>query len=655
MYLERVELRNFRAYRNAEFDIGRNGLVVVTGPNNSGKTALLSAVDMVGGQLVEGPLRFADSTSDPMVQAFFTFDDAERTLLAETVDAARRPGAVESLMGAAYTLGEFTDNVARLTVVRIAVLRTDGHQWPVAELTPGGGGSGTVRFVDWGTWLKAWPDKPELPTNASVSGGVGRYLEQEHGPSTLPSALLKWRAGFYHFRSLRTGARGRTGTTSHDPTLESTGGNLHNHLHWLRGHRENEWERIRATMRELIPDVGRLQIRASGNDSEVGFEVPELGFVNIKDAGTGVEQLLLTILVGQTTAGSLLIVEEPETNLHPGAQRQLMAHLVDWSKHRPVVIATHSPVIIDAAVGASLYEVSRREATSTVRPIQAGGELTKLLTRLGVRFSDVLGSERVLIVEGPTDRHILEAWFPELTSHSTVSVVPGGGGAGVWQMRLMEDVSEAADRLPRPLLYLRDRDELADRDLARLAKLPAVVVLARRELENYLLDPRAIAAVLSARRPAAALPIEDIAAAIRTAAEGLRHRVVISRALENAECLARLVPIATDERKAIFRALDPAAAVVQLARDKLDSRLRSLEQCVRDAFSREEIWVDQHWPDEWQAIVPGADVLARVFAPVGGYSKEVDGPLMARAMDQPPSDVEAIVRAFLAICADDRA
>ncbi len=649
MFLERIELRNFRAYQSAQLTLGPAGLTVLTGPNNSGKTAFLSALDMVGGQQVEGPLRFAGGTEEPEIRAFYSFGSAERRRLAETVDAARRQEAEEALAGAVFTLGEGYDGQARLAVVRIAVLRSDFHQWPVAEvrLSSTGGAAGSLYSVDWGTWLQAWPDKPALPVNPSAQGGVSRYLEQDHGPTTLPRALLAWRAGLYHFRSLRTGARGRTGTTQHDPSLESAGGNLHNHLQWLRGHREDDWERIRAAMRELIPDVGRLQVRAAGNDAEAGFEVPGLGFVNIKDAGTGVEQLLLTILVGQTTAASMLIVEEPETNLHPGAQRQLMRYLVKWSQQRPVIIATHSPVIIDAAGGGRLYEVTRSGLASTIRPVQGDPEVADLLSHLGVRLSDVLGSERVLIVEGPSDRTILEAWFPEVASRSTVSVVPGGGGAGVWQMRLMEDVSAAADRLPRPVLYLRDRDELPDRELARLEKLPAVAILPRREIENYLLDPAAIASVLAKRRPNAAPREQDVASAIRAAADRLRDRIVVSRVLENADCLVRLQPVSTDERKGIFGAQDPEAAVLKLVQGKLDRRLRSLEDCVSQAFESEKAWVAQRWPDQWEAIVPGADVLAAVFEPYGGYSKDADGPLIARAIGKPPKDIKDVVHRFL--------
>ena len=51
------------------------------------------------------------------------------------------------------------------------------------------------------------------------------------------------------------------------------------------------------------------------------------------------------------------------------------------------------------------------------------------------------------------------------------------------------------------VLCLRDRRELSARALDRLDKSPTVYLLARREPENYLLDPAAITTVLGPRVP----------------------------------------------------------------------------------------------------------------------------------------------------------
>ncbi|MET7398981.1 AAA family ATPase [Dactylosporangium sp. NPDC005572] len=41
--LIQIRVKNFRAFREAGFDLPTHGLVLVTGQNNAGKSALLSA------------------------------------------------------------------------------------------------------------------------------------------------------------------------------------------------------------------------------------------------------------------------------------------------------------------------------------------------------------------------------------------------------------------------------------------------------------------------------------------------------------------------------------------------------------------------------------------------------------------------------------
>ena len=83
----------------------------------------------------------------------------------------------------------------------------------------------------------------------------------------------------------------------------------------------------------------------------------------------------------------------------------------------------------------------------------------------------------------------------------------------------------------RRVLYLRDRDELAPAVLARLSQSPSVYILQRREIENYLLDPGAIAEAIRSLIPAGTLAPDPlaIAAALNSAAENLRQKIVINR------------------------------------------------------------------------------------------------------------------------------
>src|SRR5436190_23192327 len=45
-----ISVKDFRAFRDASFEFGSNGLVLIAGPNSAGKSALMSALDVVAGQ-----------------------------------------------------------------------------------------------------------------------------------------------------------------------------------------------------------------------------------------------------------------------------------------------------------------------------------------------------------------------------------------------------------------------------------------------------------------------------------------------------------------------------------------------------------------------------------------------------------------------------
>jgi DNA repair ATPase RecN len=82
MRLRHLQLENFRAFRNAEIRFPGTGLVLVTGPNNAGKTALLSSLDVLAG--ISGDLtslRHGGSQEPARVLGTFDLDEAERAAI----------------------------------------------------------------------------------------------------------------------------------------------------------------------------------------------------------------------------------------------------------------------------------------------------------------------------------------------------------------------------------------------------------------------------------------------------------------------------------------------------------------------------------------------------------------------------------------------
>jgi hypothetical protein len=146
--------------------------------------------------------------------------------------------------------------------------------------------------------------------------------------------------------------------------------------------------------------------------------------------------------------------------------------------------------------GEKLWLIAREHGTSDANPVDENR--LALLHSLGVHPSDILSAERVIIVEGPSDEDILGVWFPDLLRNPRIAVLQGEGGDNARHASRFAEWLAGTDRLGLgKVLYIRDRDELAPSIVEKLAKSPTVHILARRELENYLLNIEALASAFA--------------------------------------------------------------------------------------------------------------------------------------------------------------
>jgi recombinational DNA repair ATPase RecF len=75
VFLESLKLQDFRAYRSASVSIPRDGLVLVAGANNSGKSALLSTLDVVASSSQPAVVRHVAASEPARVQARFALSE----------------------------------------------------------------------------------------------------------------------------------------------------------------------------------------------------------------------------------------------------------------------------------------------------------------------------------------------------------------------------------------------------------------------------------------------------------------------------------------------------------------------------------------------------------------------------------------------------
>ena len=103
----------------------------------------------------------------------------------------------------------------------------------------------------------------------------------------------------------------------------------------------------------------------------------------------------------------LIIVDEPENHLHPEAIRYINGVLCNLAKDNQVLISTHNQTFINRSSISSNWIVEEGKACQAER-------IDTIRQTLGVICSDnLMYSDYVVVVEGPTDRSLLIKLFNE--------------------------------------------------------------------------------------------------------------------------------------------------------------------------------------------------------------------------------------------------
>lgn len=534
MYISSIKIKNYKSYLESEVLKLKPGFNIVVGQNNAGKTALLEALSL-GSFFVDKP-HLSEKTkpratsnyhksSYSEVSVVVTGEELKETLgqpgleycLPEPAPNTEFPNGHRYISSTEMSKRALSEWFLQSNPIEVrgVLIKSQGNneEWSLAKIpsfVPSyktiskdvqaevayvqvhNNGAGEVHRVS------------NIHSSSRAEVGVGRILPY-------------FRNRIYCFRAERLNiGKAPAGLNSE---LSSDAANLPEVLNLLEGN-HSLMRKFNELVTTIFPQIQQISLRPQQVGGQIFEEImvwnhdPDTGredlAVPLSECGTGLGQVLAMLYVVLTSKyPRTIIIDEPNSFLHPGAVRKLMQILKQYDSHQ-YVIATHSPSVVSSVNAATITMISCNGGESTFKFIDSNDneDLAIILAEVGATLGDVFGADSIVWVEGRTEElalpKILEQKKPGCLNGVVIKgVINTGDFEGDHAdliLNVYKKLSETNSLMPPALGFIFDgelRTNTKKNDLIRLASPVTFLFTQRRMFENYLLEPEAIVSVMN--------------------------------------------------------------------------------------------------------------------------------------------------------------
>lgn len=504
MKISRIQIMGFQCFEDSGPICFSHGINLVVGQNNSGKSAVLRALNY---NLSDDGHRNPESYETHLVQHPRIYVDL-------SVSGHEFTDSLKRLSGTHYIpvprpddTGDHIERILSLDEYSIRLLRRPG--------------SFATKYPGHGLFEHIKGQQKYAAKIRSEQGSLTSTIEPNQNDNVDNIVRNIWSRKLFSFNAerMKIGRCGLGNSSILDPGAE----NLPAVLATISTERPGLFSRLIDHVNDIFSTVGYVTsgVMADQNQVEIriwparNMEHPELSFP-LDQSGTGISQVLAILAAVMTLDDAVIVIDEINSFLHPSAVKSLLRILQTFYTSHQYIISTHSPEVISFSNASTIHIIKRDGYKSFSRNLKLTdvSDLRDVASHIGVSMSDIFGSDRIIWVEGTTE----EICFPLIYNHSTSKPVPIGVNFSsvlatgdfmtkrkdrTLVYKIYQRLSQAAQPLLVSVVFSFDSETYSDSEKSDMNRDSngRMHFLPRRHFECYLLDARSIARFITRKAP----------------------------------------------------------------------------------------------------------------------------------------------------------
>ncbi len=246
------------------------------------------------------------------------------------------------------------------------------------------------------------------------------------------------------------------------------------------------------------------KLRKNGTTENVTYD--------INNVGQGMQTLVLMLSTILLLKPSIVLMDEPEVHMHPSLIKEFVKYIQLLSVDTQFIITTHSLVLIQEVGLDKVFSLKNEidQKGIIVSKVEDKNKLLETVQQLGYEIDTLtytLKPSVFVFTEGPSDKDFILAFAEKAGLQTQINlfsisfIAMGGKGNRYKLANLINKLNE--EFIDAPLLMILDRDETTNTTIEEIrtkffSKNPKRLhYLSKRQIENYLIDEKAIKSIVA--------------------------------------------------------------------------------------------------------------------------------------------------------------